>query len=338
MVAGLYDAGSGVVPLVYNEVANLWGPIVNPAQTTLLLHRRDLTQAAWSKTNCTAAFTQTGLLGFANTASLLTATSANATCLQAITAASAAHRAAFWIKRLAGSGPVDVTIDGGSTWTRVIPRADRWLRYSPAAQTVENPSAGFRIVTSGDQIIVGNADLVAGSWVIYPAVSLADGGTTAAHAARNLLKTLASPPTSIDISIYFRGPFPRNYPYVFMMSNGASSADALDAFFSGATLIVRAGNSGTAYNTSLSTTTTAKEGVDYRLDVQWSASAFRTRLNSGSWVTAGGNSAVPTLSRLAIGVTSHIPTEQLGAPVWAFRDNIGGLFGEGQGINPDFFA
>jgi hypothetical protein len=129
------------------------GLLIEEARTNVVLHSRDLANAAWTKTNCTAALTQTGIDGAANTASLLTATAANATCTQAITLASSARAHSAYVRRVTGTGTVEMTMDGGTTWT-AITLTSTFARFAIPTQTIANPNVGFRIVTSGDAIEV----------------------------------------------------------------------------------------------------------------------------------------------------------------------------------------
>ncbi len=130
--------------------------LLEPAATNVVLQNRDLTNAAWTKTSCTPAKDQIGVDGTANGASSLVATAGNATCLQAITLASSQRFQTAYVKRLIGSGEVDMTTDGGTTWTNITSglSATLWTRISIPAQTLANPSVGFRLVTNGDKIAV----------------------------------------------------------------------------------------------------------------------------------------------------------------------------------------
>src|SRR5690606_23459445 len=109
--------------------------------------------AAWTKTNVTANKDQTGLDGVPNSASRITATSSNGTCLQAITHASLTWYLTAFVRRLSGSGTIQMTMDNGSTWTTITVTSE-WTRVPIAAQTLANPTVGFRIATSGDSIAV----------------------------------------------------------------------------------------------------------------------------------------------------------------------------------------
>ena len=124
---------------------------------TCTLYSTD-TGGAWTVTNGTAVLNATGLSGVANTGTTLTATSANCTAIaSAVTMESGTHTARFFLRRKAGTGDVDITMDGGSTWETVT-LTDTFTEFVKE-QTLANPSIGIRLVTSGDAIAVGNTEL-----------------------------------------------------------------------------------------------------------------------------------------------------------------------------------
>ena len=138
----------------YTSAAVALGLINEPiAATNIARQNRDLTNAAWTKTNITAAKTQTGIDGVANSASLITASAANGAVLQTVTLASSQRFQSAYVKRVTGSGVVNMTTDGGATWTAITVTGS-YTRVSIPAQTVTNPSFGFQIVTNGDAIAV----------------------------------------------------------------------------------------------------------------------------------------------------------------------------------------
>lgn len=163
---GLYLAQDGTVQTAAANVPRIdWGtdPITGllqpylalegAAATNVVLRSRDLSNAAWTKVSITAALDQVGIDGGANTASSLLATGANGTCLQAITLGSSSRVQSAWVKRLVGSGTIQMTTDNGGTWTTVT-LTTAWTRVTIPAQTLANPTVGFRLVTSGDKIAV----------------------------------------------------------------------------------------------------------------------------------------------------------------------------------------
>jgi len=123
------------------------------SQTELTLWNRDLTNAAWTATTCTVVKNQVGADGVAASASSLTASAGNATVLQAITSGSAARTMGAYVKRITGTGEIDITQDNGATWTS-IPITGAYAFYTLPTATLANPTVGFRIVTNGDAIAV----------------------------------------------------------------------------------------------------------------------------------------------------------------------------------------
>ncbi|RWF70084.1 MAG: hypothetical protein EOQ34_19880 [Mesorhizobium sp.] len=140
--AGIRRTTKGAYNYPSATVRNLWGG--------------DLTNAAWVKTNMTAAKDQPGIDGAANAASSLLATAANATALQTIVLASSTQLYQVCIKRLIGTGPILMTIDG-TNFTDITAQITGGANYAIAFMTlaaVTNPVIGFKIATSGDKIAV----------------------------------------------------------------------------------------------------------------------------------------------------------------------------------------
>lgn len=129
------------------------GLLCEDARTNVVLWNRDLTNGVWTPTNITPLLDQTGPDGSVNSASSLLATAANATILQSITLASSARFQSAYVKRLTGSGTINMTMDNGATWTAITVTSN-WTVVSVPTQTLANPVVGFQIVTSGDKIAV----------------------------------------------------------------------------------------------------------------------------------------------------------------------------------------
>jgi len=155
------------------------GLLVEEARTNIVFWNRDLTNAVWTKSNITVAKDQTGADGTANAASSITAASANGTVLQSITFASSSRLQSAYMKRLVGTGNVDMTTDGGTTWTTVSGSINSagYTSVVIPAQTLANPTVGFRIVTSGDSIAVDFVQNETGALRTSP-VANTSGATT----------------------------------------------------------------------------------------------------------------------------------------------------------------
>jgi hypothetical protein len=124
--------------------------------TNYALQCRDLSNAVWTSVGITANRNQIGADLSANGATLLTATAPSGTCLQLITLASTQVIGSAYVKRVTGSGTIEMTIDGGLSYTNITSQINTstFSFIELPNQTLLNPSIGFRITTSGDAIAV----------------------------------------------------------------------------------------------------------------------------------------------------------------------------------------
>jgi hypothetical protein len=151
--SGKYQAMDSALSTFYfsGVVGNLNGTITGTVSGGT---RTFASQAAvWVPVNMTALRNQTGPDGIPGFASSITATAANATILASLTVASSIRAQSAYVKRLVGSGVIEMTQDNGVTWT-AIPVTGSWTRVTIPDQTLTNPVVGFRIATSGDSIAV----------------------------------------------------------------------------------------------------------------------------------------------------------------------------------------
>lgn len=114
----------------------------------------------WTLTN----LTDTHLTRNSQMVSKLTADAGNATAIgHANTLASDTHASQWQIERKTGTGDIEITMDGGSTWTDItssVGAAGSGPGECIIEQTLADPQIGIRIVTSGDEVFVYNAALV----------------------------------------------------------------------------------------------------------------------------------------------------------------------------------
>lgn len=134
--------------------------VCQPALTNSQIQSSDLTNVEWTATTATTARTSVGIAGVQNTATRVTATAGNATVIaNAIVAASNTHTSKWWIKRITGTGTIELTLDNGATWQDVTSSIDSTYSEVIVQQTaLTNPQIGIRIVTSGDAVDIGNAE------------------------------------------------------------------------------------------------------------------------------------------------------------------------------------
>ena len=156
--AGLVaSVASGIPRLDYYTSGGVTGCpalLVEPAATNLALHSRDLTNAVWSGTNVTRAKNALGADGVASGATTLTATAASGTVLQALSHASQNRIFSAYVRRVTGTGAIQMTTNGGTnrdtvTISSLYTQVACVARASTASGTV-----GFRMAVSGDVIEV----------------------------------------------------------------------------------------------------------------------------------------------------------------------------------------
>lgn len=163
----LQTAGSGSLRFPTDASSVPQGLRLSGAQTELAIQNRDLTNVAWTATTATVAKDQTGVDGAATAASSILATAGNATVLQSITSGSATRITGAYVKRLTGTGEIDITQDNGATWTPIT-ITGAYVFYTLPAATVTNPVIGFRIVTNGDKIAVDFVSQRIASFIFDP--------------------------------------------------------------------------------------------------------------------------------------------------------------------------
>ena len=166
----LQTANANVPRLDYNYATGACNGLeIEQASTNVAIQNRDLTNAAWVKVTATAALDQTGIDGAANSASSLLATAGKATTLQTVVHVSSTDTYSVYLKRLTGTGEIDLSLDG-TTWTAATSSictlgngsgatasallTTAWVRCTITQATVVNPAFGIRIVTNGDKIAV----------------------------------------------------------------------------------------------------------------------------------------------------------------------------------------
>jgi hypothetical protein len=163
-------------PLAANPTSN--GLLIEEARTNRLLWNRDATDAAWVKTDVTAAKDQTGIDGVTNAASSLTSTADNGTCIQTITLASGSRTGSVFLKRITGTGNVQVSLDG-STWSTVDLSDTEWRRIVLSG-TVTNPTVGIKLLVSGDAVAMDYGQVEDGAFPTSPILTTSASVTRSA--------------------------------------------------------------------------------------------------------------------------------------------------------------
>jgi len=270
--------------------SNLIGAGLNPNSTTNnLLYCRDLTNAAWVKTNVTAALTQTGIDGQANASSLLTATANDATALQTITAASAAACSGFYVRRVTGTGNVYFTRDGGTNWTDLtsLINGSTLTQIKIENTSVLNPQIGFKIATSGDQIHVDAGLNHLGTELANPILTTSAAATVNAETLTYQLSGNFSDTAGTIIATVERGNWANNNGVVV---GKAGSGLATSASNSG----VQALDGTNTVNGPAGSTATRR-----KIGMKWSGSAMKT-FAGGNFGASGSYDGSFNLTTIAI--------------------------------------
>ena len=176
------SVASGIPRLDYYTSGGVTGCpalLVEPAATNLALHSRDLANAVWSGTNVTTAKNAVGADGVASGATTLTATAASGTVLQAISHASQSRVFSAYVRRVTGTGAIQMTTNGGTNWTTVT-ISSLYTQVACAAQTVASGTVGFRMAVSGDVIEVDFTQGEVGPVATSPIPTTAGTGSRAA--------------------------------------------------------------------------------------------------------------------------------------------------------------
>lgn len=129
---------------------------------------RDMTDASWVAVTMTTAKTSTGIDGVGSSCTRCTASAGNATILQTLVAAATTRTYSCFIKRITGTGEIDISEDGTS-WTNITGQinSSTFTRVSITVSQL-NAAFGLRIVTSGDAIDVDFNQFEAGSFATSP--------------------------------------------------------------------------------------------------------------------------------------------------------------------------
>jgi hypothetical protein len=178
--SGLIESvASGVLRLDYPVTGGCPAALIEPAGTNLVLQSRDLSVSGnWTVSGITAVKNATGADNTASGATTLTATTASGTITQALSHASQSRIFSAVMRRVSGSGAVELTTNGGTNWDAVT-LTTGYTQLACTARTVASGTVGIRMIASGDVIEV---DFTQGE--VGP-VATSPIPTTTASATRN---------------------------------------------------------------------------------------------------------------------------------------------------------
>jgi len=131
------------------------GLMVEGASTNLIPKASVIDDATWTETTSTADNADVGSSSPNGTATApsLTASAGNGNLL--LTTAVTARTFSVWLKRKTGTGTINITADGGTTWAAVT-LTSSWGRFQVTAASASQ-KCGIQIVTNGDAVYVWGA-------------------------------------------------------------------------------------------------------------------------------------------------------------------------------------
>jgi hypothetical protein len=167
------NASDGIYASVPANVASLGsgnGMLPEEARTNDALWSRDMTNSAWVKTTMTTALNAIGIDGTANSATTLTATGAIAMAVQTITLASQADNYSVFLKRVTGSGTINLCLAATACGTATPCTVTSTIVFTrcTVTATVLNPIVGIQIVTNGDAVIADFNQMEPGGFATTP--------------------------------------------------------------------------------------------------------------------------------------------------------------------------
>lgn len=317
---GLWTANTlGDLPFHWDASGAPMGLLIEPARTNVVLWNSDLTNAAWVRTTLNVAKSATGPDGVANSATLCTATAANATVMQAITSASGFKLTSMFVKRRTGSGTINITQDTGTVWTAVTVTND-WTRVQSSFQSLSNSQSGLRIVTSGDEVevalfqqeVVGGPG--AGAVITTPIVTTTASVTRAIDNISIVTSALPFSTTTgtIIATYYFEGFMSDAQGKIWALNDGTANermSCAAPANSSGQKQYFYTVDGGVdqqlTFTSTLVTAATLLKGA-----AAWAVNDFAVLLNAGG---AGTDTAgtLPTVTKLEFGYDTTTATSPL---------------------------
>lgn len=281
------------------------GILIEEARANDALWSRDLTNAAWTAVNVTAAKNAIGADGGANAATTLTATASNGTILQSITLASTADTSSVYLECVTCTGAIQITENNGSTWTTCAGLVTTAFTRCSVTATLANPIIGLRIVNSGDIVIADFFQMEPGSFATSPIPTTT---VTVTRALDNITATTAalgyaSGPFSIIVSAQFSQTALQD-SYILDATNGERILMLMA--HSASTPHIQYGlqhSSAFSILSNGSGTFTAGSNVAVKDAIAFATSDFQAYLN-GAADLSSGSAVIPTPTTFYIGQTS----------------------------------
>lgn len=270
---------------VWNQVASGLGCLSNQgylieeARTNNALWSRDMTNAAWVKVTVTTALDAVGIDGTANSATTITATGALATLAQTLVLGSAAENYSVWLKRVTGSGAVNISINNFVGTTACTVTSTTVFTRCTVTATLANPVIGIQIATSGDVVIADFNQLEAGSIPTSPILTTTVSATRAADVVNSVgsLTALLNGAEGSFVSNTAASPVTANARYMSYVGN--------DTLISTSTTVMRMRSNGNANNADATLGSGSTSTTPTKIGASFGAGGMANTANNGTTAT-----------------------------------------------------
>jgi hypothetical protein len=152
--SGLIESVASGVPRIDWLGQSCPALLVEASGQNQALWSRDLSvSGTWAASGITAVRNAVGADGTASGATTLTSTAASATITQNISHASQSRIFSAYMRRVSGTGEIQLTTNGGTNW-QTVTLTTAFAPVNSGAQTVASGQVGIRMIASGDVIEV----------------------------------------------------------------------------------------------------------------------------------------------------------------------------------------
>jgi hypothetical protein len=289
--SGLIESvASGILRLDYPIGGGCPAALIDASAQNLVLQSRDLSVSGnWTASGVTAVKNAVGADGTASGATTLTATAASGTITQALSHASQSRIFSAFIRRVSGSGAIQLTTNGGTNWDTVTVTT-AYTQLASVARTVASGTVGIRMIASGDVIEVDYTQGEVGPVATSPIP------TTTASATRNAdvcsVSGVSGYIGQTEGTIYWEGAINSIDRIFFSLTSGTSNSQVVRLQTTGAgqmQLIVLSGT----IQANISTTGAITVGQFYKVAVAYKQDDFVFYLN-GAQIGTDTSGSLPT--------------------------------------------
>jgi len=302
--SGLIESVASGVPRIDRLGQSCPALLVEASGQNQALWSRDLSvSGTWAASGITAVRNAVGADGAASGATTLTATAASATITQNISHASQSRIFSAYMRRVSGTGQIQLTTNGGTNW-QTVTLTSAFAPFNSGAQTVASGQVGIRMIASGDVIEVDFTQAEVGPIATSPitttsgAVSPAADVISASGALVSGLigQTEGTIYAEVDLRSLPSGPF-------LTISDGTDGNRIQLSFLSNTPLLASIRVGGANHNYFATIPEIPSSGGIYKVTLGYAANNYCFALN-GVTYSSTATRPVPACSVIGVGTSA----------------------------------